>query len=295
VANEQGTSPSSSAPLAERQRQDSQRLRDASRYLVVAFGAVAATLLAGLGLTRLDNLTSDQQLSALTYAGLAMLGAISLLLVSVWLAAAGTISAYDIANPHARGSAKFAQEVVNRSENGLLGGYRTIGLLLAARQEAYEAFSSAYVIYSKGGDVATVTRHANHVQQLDRFLGTAMAVASHQRLRWRFVRANIAMGVAATMTATGILLFVHTTNPAQRPDLVVLPPAPTAANLDVVGGVRPQIEARLGEDCGAQLDALAVIILGETESAIDVITDAGEECAQLRLDVTEDIGTLSPR
>lgn len=301
MADNQEAAAAPGSTLAERQRQQNERLRDAARHLVVAFGAVAATLLVGLGLTRLDNLSEEQQTLALIFAAIAVLGVITLLVISVWLSAAGTITADQLVKSGAKLSAKHAAAVVAAKSNGLLGGYESLGGsdpqndLLAAREAAWERFSSAFADYADGGDAKTLRRRAQHVQQLDKVVATVMAVASHARLRYRFVRASIAMGAAATVTAAGVLLFVWITNPAQTPELVVLPPAPTAASLDIVTAIRPQVEARLGDGCEAELDALPVIILGTTEDAVDVITDAGDTCAQLRLEVTEGLGTLVPR
>lgn len=287
--------PGSPSSYADRQREASQRLRDASRYLVVAFGAVAATLIAGLGLTRLDNLSADQQTQALSAAAVAIVGVVVLLVLSVWLAAASSINANEILNAK-RGSSKQAREVIENQTNGLLSGHESFEGLLSARQQAWEAHRAAWKDYTDGADNVPHVQRANvAAKQMDRILEAAMATASHQRLRYRFVRSTMVMGVAALVTAVGVLSFAWATNPVSGSQLALVGPTPTAGQLDVAEGVRSQVRARLGAACGADLGALPVLILGLDDEGADVLTVADNNCAQVRLQVDDDIGILEPR
>ena len=95
-AADSSVSKSAGSPLATA----ADRLRDAARWLVISFGALVAVVFAGIGISnlgKLDPTIAPQQFwLALAGAGLALIGAVTALGIAVSLAAAGTVSVYDL-------------------------------------------------------------------------------------------------------------------------------------------------------------------------------------------------------
>ncbi len=252
------------------------RLRDAARWLVISFGALVAVAFAGIGISNLGKLdptiAPNQFWLAIAGAGFAVIGAVTALGIAVSLAAAGTVSIYDldplpahISYSHSgeQEMARLREELTSDPQLSPWDGDVT-KFFDAARsaQRTYDQLLQQWATAANPDDY-----HNAHEQALTRLryllqLQTHVITnASYMKLRNRFGRATWKTALALLLATAGATVFVWATGSAAT-EMV-----PTGARVGlwaVPNDSRALISKQLGGSaCAADLSQLSVIVLGE--------------------------------
>ena len=293
-AADSAASKSAGSPLATA----ADRLRDAARWLVISFGALVAVVFAGIGISnlgKLDPTTAPHQFwLAVTGAGLALIGAVIALGIAVSLAAAGTVSIYDL-DPlpeHFSYSHSGDPEIV-RVRDELFSdpqlspwGGDVTKFFDATRsaQATYDERLQQWAAASKPDDYKVPLDQAlQWLKYLLRIQTHVITNGSYMKLRNRFGRATWKIALALLVATAGATLFVWATGTAANE---TVPTAARSGLWNVPQDSRTIVAKQLGGPaCPADLDQVPVVVLGEQGDGAqyDVVTMAVPGCQPIRL------------
>lgn len=265
-----------------------ERLRQAARWLVVTFGAVAGVVFAGIGISSFGSLDADtehtQFVAALVGAGAAMVGTLVALLTATALAAASAVGLEDLVMS-VPGSSSLGRAQAAVKASPLLAPWngKPADFVESVRQAA-----SGYrdKLQEWRDDPAQDAKSVNRAAKYHDYLsGTERAVlqtASYVRLHTRFRRAGWILAPALLVATAGGVLFVWATG---APATEHVPTKATIAEWRVPVDQRAEVAARLGATCAYEPTAVPVVIIGSQGTEYEVVTDPAEGCAPLRLTV----------
>jgi hypothetical protein len=267
------------------------RLREAARWLVVAFGAVAAAAFAGIGINRYGDLDPGTDLGLFTGATvaalLALAGAVVALFVSMSLAAASTVSVADLLADDLESSITSAKATLAATPflsrwDGDLAGF------FAEVEEAHKKYLDELETWATSTSVDAPAQYASRAQQrmitLDGMQAQALETASYLRLRARFQRARWWLAGSLTVATVSAVAYVWLTGPAAAEHVAR---TPVTAVWTVPAGDRDRIREALGDGCALDVAALPVVVLDEEGDGkeAEVLTEPRAECQPLRLTV----------
>lgn len=280
----------STAPLS----QAADRLRDSARWLVVAFGAVAAVVFTGIGVSRFGDL--DPRLApglfaiAALSALLAVVGALGAMVVAMSLAAASTLSVADLLDNDPDTSVTSAKNTLAKAP--LLapwgGDFKDFfdEVNDANRQHQIQLKS-----WAENDDLDPtpnlVNRAAQRVEALDGLQSAVLEAASYLRLRKRFEVARWWLSGWLLLAAVCSVAFVIATGNAT---VERVPLEPSTAVWSVPADDQDRIGSLLGNSCAYELDAVPVVIIDERGDGkeVELVTDATNDCDPVRIFVPID-------
>lgn len=190
-----------------------ERLRQAARWLVVAFGAVAAVVFAGIGFSDLTRVqvSTWQFWVALVGAGLAVIGLLASLLRTMALASASAVSVHDLAAE--RPDEIMSAVLVALGSNPALAKWEgDVAAFFDDVRAANDEYVDNLVAWRDNRSEAASMTDLNHATEylkaLRRIQSAIMAEASYLRLRQSFERARWRLAGALLLSTLGALTFV---------------------------------------------------------------------------------------
>jgi hypothetical protein len=275
-----------------------ERVREAAKWLIGAFAAIAALLLAGTQVSSVGQLTWAEDSDRLILAGVGLalgLGAalaailqnVRMLLPKAMtvdrLVSDRELAAYFNANPEllpgvASNVTQFVGDFRSRS-----AAYDTA----VAVQEASPSEMNKKRLEEAKQRLAAAERDMRDVLALANWKATEGLFNSD--IRWK-------MCLAAALAAIGIGLFAWAANPPEEEkaddESPVLGVAPIPARLTVAAnGVAPLKQA-LGKDC--KLVKVRVLVIGGSKESPEVVTTPRRRCKAVRLVVSPELATVVP-
>ncbi len=274
--------PSSLGPAAD-------RLRESARWLVIAFGAVAAVVFAGIGIAGFGSVDPDtapaQFWTALLGAAAALLGVLGALLVAMSLAAASTVSVAELCEPAGDRSMRAVRAEL--AHDPVLAPWgNDVQRFFAQVGKANTLYHDRMRNWAATDEVSAYPDFANRasdrVSSLTRVQNVVLETASYLRLRNRFARARWWIFVFLGLAATGATAFVWATGAAATESV---PAKATTATWTVPDDDRDVVRRRLGTGCTYDLDEIPVVILGEQGGGAetDVVSASSRTCDPVRL------------
>ncbi|HEV7651446.1 MAG TPA: hypothetical protein VGP26_25115 [Actinophytocola sp.] len=265
------------------------RLREAARWLVIAFGAVAAVVFAGISISGFGGVDPEtapiQFWTAAGGAAGALLGVLAALLIAISLASASTISVADL-------RAERASRAIRKVREGLAGDpllapwEDDFGDFFDELDEAQLDYEVRLRNWTRSGEIearaAFANRASDRVTSLTRKQTAILETASYLRLRRRFTFSRWWILVLLAVAAIGATAFVWATGAAATESV---PEKASAATWTVPGDDRGVVDTQLGSSCTYNLDKVPVVILGEQGDGkeADIVTAARNDCQPLRL------------
>ncbi|MFD4911968.1 hypothetical protein ACFWNR_01905 [Streptomyces virginiae] len=289
------------------------RIREASKWLIVSFAAVGVTLFGGLQLADLGELSGDQEGRwipavlgvALGLGGLALaiFGASSVVTESY--ASLGWLSEDE--------NSEIRLEL--ERDPTLLGGFDSIEILAreihAAQKRRNEAYAARYQSVGAGASTARIeaaneeVRSASHsLEALSQVEQRILRDASLKRVAKAYEKSRSRMFVGAGIAALGIASFAWGANPPDRPKTVeaeqILPPSPSDVTVVIgEGGGRrnlpsgKSLQEALGVNCDiSNVAAIALAAAGDTYDLVSIKTD---RCNPVYFTVGPSQGRIVPR
>ena len=271
------------------------RLREAARWLVITFGAVAAVVFVGISVSRFGDLELEANRAEFWYAiGGALLaigGTLAALLTAMSLAAASTITVNDLLGVRRSWQLGLnaAKDAVAR-DPALAPWDQDIRKLVAGLEGVSCDFHGQLDSWRK--DTSTdanpeLVNRASTVQNAHQQVLTALVdTASYMRLQKRFRIACWILGVALLLAAAGAVLFVWATGSEATEDI---PTEVVLVDWRVPADRWDEIEAALGNGCPYPAYAVPAMVLGtDDDGQRDIATIPTEACSSLRLVVDGD-------
>lgn len=265
------------------------RLRESARWLVVAFGAVAAVVFAGIGVSRFGDLDPDTApgifFLAVLAALLSVVGALGALFVAMGLAAASTVSVSDLLQARPEKSVKSAKKSLSKAP--LLSTWNgSFTDFFAEVDQANKTHQIALKGWAESDEIDPtpnfVNRAAERLESLDNLQSSVLEAASYLRLRERFKAARWSLAGSLLLATASAVAFVWATGDSADEHV---PLTATAALWSVPSGDKDRITPLLGEECPYELTAVPVIVLGNQGEGkeIEIVTGATGACAPVRL------------
>jgi uncharacterized membrane protein len=265
------------------------RLRESARWLVIAFGAVAAVVFTGIGIAGFGSLDPDtaptQFWTALVGAGAALVGVLGALLVAMSLAAASTLTIAELCARPADESMRAVRTALKKDPILVPWG-NDIGTFVAEMGQAEKAFDENQKVWATSTEIdplkAFANRAAERLTRLGRVQTIVMETASYLRLRHRFATARWWIFGFLALAAAGATAFVWATGAAATESV---PVRASAATWTVPDDDREIVGRQLGASCAYALDEVPVVILGEQGDGkeADIVTTAARACEPVRL------------
>jgi hypothetical protein len=263
------------------------RLRDAARWLVISFGAVAAVVFAGIAVSRFGDLDPETSIKLFLLAAAAALaalvGALSALLIAVSLAGASSISLQQLLAGTKGATATAATAV---AADPLLSPWdNDLKKFDEDLRKAHDGYQGELLSWRNDIDRGTeyVDKASVRLSELSRTQQEIQEAASFLRLQARFNQARWWIGGFLALAAVGAIAFAWATG---REASESVPDETRTARWSVGPGVTDRVAHALGgEACGYDLTAVPVVILGTEGDGkeVDVVTVPTDGCAALRL------------
>lgn len=266
------------------------RLRESAKWLVAAFGAVAAVIFAGLtvaDLGGLDGETPGYRLQiALGGAGAAIIGIVGALAQAMRLAGASTTSLEDLTRKPKvwELSLKETQDELTSDAalttwggdvNALIDDYRAAYDEYVQRAEAY-----AGDIRKKQPDQSRLNQAFYRLRVMSGIVHRLLSTASFLRLQRSFARARRAIAFLIMVSAAGAVAFgwATTSLPDEPPEISTrLIAATLRPDEDVVKDLNRQMSSKA---CHVEVgEAVRVVVLGDSEEkALRIATIPATNC-----------------
>jgi len=268
-------------------------IRDAAKWLIGAFAAIAALLLTGVQLSSVGQLSLDEGRLIAAIAGFGLgLGATLYVIVQnvrVLLPQTTTVSGLEADEDLAK---YFAD-----NPELLPGPGETVAAFAERYRDAGSAYEAALTADEQGSSDATkeaLKKAKARLAKTEREVREVLAVANWKSTEGLFVDVRRKVIAAAVLAAVGIGLFAWAANPPEDPDppaRAVISPAPVVAELRVKPASRAMLREALGEKC--LLSNVQVLEVGGTKEKPEVVTIPQQNCQSARLVVSEDIGIVT--
>jgi hypothetical protein len=282
-----------------------ERMRTSTKWLIASFGAAAAVVVAGIGLSDLGRLSGDtpgyRLAIAVGGALAAIIGVLGALATAMALAAASAVTIDDLTATPRRGqrSLEFALSKIRRDP--ALAPWK--GDLAAFVQDLAKSRSHQKVerdAYMKDSATSPEQSHLNRatylVNELEAILARLLETASFLRLQRSFSVARAAIVAWLLLAAVGVLAFVYAVRTG--PAALTVPGSPIAASVRVPTNERAYVAKQLGKSCDYDLDAVPVVVLSidNKTTKAQVVTLPTDRCQPVRVEVGRDrISGAPPR
>ena len=288
----EATESNASDPLAG----PADRLREAAKWLVIAFGAVATAAFAGLSLSNIGSLTFDtpdyRLAIAIVGVVLAFLGIAGALAKAIQLAGASTTSLEDLTRPatwRERSLTFTRREVVKDPLLSYWDG-DIEQFVIDYRDAAEDYVDSANAYATDPGPIPD----PRDVKKADYRLKVHQSIARRLLLTTGFLRlqrsfevSRFIIGAWIFVAAIGLTAFAWAATTPDEPETVDVIQQPVAATVIVDEDIAASIEAVGPAGCAVPIDSsqdvtvLAVADNGQTAQAVAVI----ETCGAVRFDI----------
>lgn len=185
-----------------------ERLRQAARWLVVGFGAVAAAVFTGVSVSDFGNVARDTApfWIAVGCAGVALIGTLTAMLIAMSLAGASTVSVHELRRPGDR-TLDHVKETI-KSDPVLAPWDGDVATFFQAMDTASRSYQTALDAWRDDpAKLSSVQRSADYVKALLKVQTEIMATASYLRLTAGFRRARWWMAIALLVAAGCTLVF----------------------------------------------------------------------------------------
>jgi hypothetical protein len=225
--------------------ENSERIRDAAKWLVASFAAVGAALIAGSQLSSIGKLPACWDFTAtclrlpvaLGGSILALAGVAWAVWTAVLLLVPNTMPISDLKVAWEKGGEKSPLQKYFRANPVYMQGFKDLSDVESTEQTAYAAFDKLEAAYDAAKDDAERDRIAGEMEvqqaEINDILARSEAVVSSanfvllsnnfkSRALWRLL-------AAAVVAALGIGIFAWASNPPSQPKPVVM------AKLDLAG------------------------------------------------------------
>jgi hypothetical protein len=217
-----------------------ERLRDAAKWLIGAFGAVAAVIFAGLTASNLGKLTTEtpghRLTLALVGAVVAIVGIAYALAVAIRLASASTITVRDLTRELKSWELSLEAARKDLKADPALAPWGAVEHLIGEYEKAYKEYDRWAKAYAESTSTrpnpAQFNKAKFHLETLSEIVGGVLRTMSFLRLQHAFGRARIAIVVAMALAAAGALSFAWATTS-------VPPAGPQLGRQAVTGVLRP--------------------------------------------------------
>jgi hypothetical protein len=277
-----------------------QRIRDTAKWLIAAFAAVGAILIAGLQLKDLGQLDGIDAVLAAVGAVLGIAGVVVVLFCASAILAAGRVPMTDLTGTSAR--RPDITERLERSPN-LFQPFDSIEQFNQELSERWRTQAQAFLEYNDETKPDEARRAARDrymvagrfLRQFNPLNRRLLATAEYEnvRSRWDGNRAWIVVGVV--VAAIGAGLFAYTSQPGEDPatEEPAVPATPARGFLHLTEAGQDEFAEILGQDCPTR--NLPVLALGRSEDGYDLVTDPDDEsvCSVKRIEVSDSEGELT--
>lgn len=271
------------------------QLRAVTKWLIAAFAAIGATLVAGSQLSEIGELEGLRLVGA--FGGIALgLAGVSL---AIWYAAQALMPSHLTLAQLARDEEKSAAGKLVREDPDILvlEDVRTIAQLKQRRDDVLEKDHRAWAAYEvdkKNPQLKEAAAQAQAERKLvDDAVQQFLPIGLYADARAKFTRALAIMFAGALITAGGIGLFAWAAHPEDGGGAAAAEPAapkePTEVTVELSPEGRELLGARLGEDCDTT--SLSGLAIGGTPDALDVAVLPQDGCQSIRLTLTGEVGT----
>lgn len=289
---EAGAQPEVPAPTS-RWREAADRLRSTARVFVASLGAVAVTVVAGLSLTGLSTLdpNSTNFGCAVTGALLALVGVVVMLALVLRLASTSALSMSELLNAGGwrRRGYIYAKNIVGDKSNGYLAGYdglEQFSQAVAAVHEDERKKAEASAAAPGNKDAFQAYKAARLFSDWhDARLGSLIAAASFQRLRWNFGKTALLMAGAGLVSAVGIVMYAAA---SQQRDVPSSPVAVTTHESIDISAPDEAAAAALYEAVVGCNESVQALVIGVREASVSAITIPNSECRSVTMDAVWD-------
>lgn len=272
-----------------------------------AFAAVGVVLAAGLQIASLGDLTLDDPgrfWTALAGVFLAIVGIVVAVASAASVASSSHVTLAWIRNNATSDAAKAVDDDSALRLGKQLGSLESE--LETAAQSAASAYERLLEIGAPGADDASQRAAATAKSDYQRELGRlewlrsirtdVLGVASYSRVRAAFNAARWGMCAGAFVTAVGIALFAWGANAPEQTSLdggTVVPPTPSEVTVMLTDEGVEEFGGDLGRECKfSRVEAIAFALSG---TAYDVVSVQTDDCAVVRMSVTDTLGRVIPR
>lgn len=273
------------------------KVREAAKWIVAAFGALGAALIASLSLSNLGSLSGGDL-------GLALLGfVIGLAGTAIVIGSVSRVLTVSLASlSELSGSTVDSRAVALLEKNeAMLGGFESPEKLATTHLHAQKRRVDAYEKMLQASDKPTYDSNDRVFQVASRELELTSPVvervlglvALDQLLR-RYGEALKLTALGVSIAALGVALFAyygHGPEPNVEPQAAVAD-APVVAVVDLNETGVQTFGDMLGKSC--ELDHLQVLALDSTGDSTDVVVLPGTGCEVRRLTVTPNMGIICP-
>ena len=272
------------------------RLRETAKWLLGAYAAVGAALIAGLQLTSLGTVEDDARL----YAAIT-LAAVALLLVFYAISKTGGVLApVAVEESDLEPSSKVGQMV--QATPSLLKGQATDIANLRSQYKValtdYQAKrAAAHTDPSKKPDDEAYA----HLMALHAPLDRLRTIALFNKVQQRYDDAKLHLWIATVLAAFCVIGFAWAANPtdddqadakAKESGPELLQPSEATVSIEKERESLGTLREKLGTGCN--LDRIAVLVVGGTSEAPEVITLPENGCETVRFTVSDDLGIALP-
>jgi hypothetical protein len=276
--------------------QAADRIRESAKWLLVSFAAVGATLVAGLQLADIGDLTNAGAENRLTWAivGLALgLGGVVLA-----IAAASSVVTKSFVTLKWLAS-ETADSVAKQGiddDKALLGGYTTVAELndayAAAMEERRDALKETYADPSNRAKLERADAADKWAIALGKIQEPVLEQASFNRVRGAYGAARWGILVGAALTAAGIAAFAWAANPPSTQTVPVVSQMPTDVVVAIDADVRGIFEQQLGAKC--DLSHVRAVALAATGTAYQLASVPTEHCNAVVFKLSGSQGRVAP-
>jgi hypothetical protein len=269
------------------------RLRESAKWLVAAFGAVAAVIFTGLTVTDLGELKGDtagyRLPLAIIGAGAAMFGIIVALSQAMRLAGASTTSLDDLTRdlrPWELSLRDTREELKRDPVLTTWGG--DISAFIEEYNKAYDAYiqeTEAYASDLAGQpDASQVKKAVYRLRVMSGIASRLLRTTSFLRLQRSFVRTRASIAALMALSAAGAITFGWSTSslPEQPPEL---PARLVAGTLRPDGVVLKELNRQTTARCQLAEEDIPVIVLDDDDNKLRIVTVPAEACQPLTASV----------
>lgn len=293
------------------------QLREVAKWLIGAFAAVAAVMLAGTQLSSLGAL-STQDPTRLVVAVAAAVIVVAATTAAIYQLS--TVLPLDFSGMHGlveESREAPMREVVN-ADSGYRAGRANVGALLAdyeaardrdrsaGRARAALALQVAATVEPSAeleAQLARATRQEElaeaEVKSLKEHVTALIQMKGYLNVCRRFDAARTAVLWLSAVAAAGIITFAWAANPPETKAATsaALAPRPVEARLVLTPAGAAELGTALGEECAqsAASSGTHVVVMSTDTETSDVVVLAEGSCARtMRLDVASRLGRLVP-
>ena len=267
------------------------RLRESAKWLVAAFGASAAVVLAGINFSSIGSLRPDAPdfrfPVAVAGSVLALGGILGALLASISLASASTVTVEDLRRgPTSWDWSLRAARSAIAADPVLAPWDQDFGRLAESYESAHRDWENELRLWVEtpelDADPSLLDRATHHLNELVALVGQLLETASFLRLQHSFRIFRFVIGGCLLAAGIGAVLVVWAANPPADEGLDV--PAVVEARFDVPEDLKAQYQEDLGRSCAYDLNALPVLVLDDDEDGrtTEVVTVPRAGCAAFR-------------